>query len=92
MKAESQIVRLYDVVLGLKVDRSHPEIKALYELLEARWREYSGQGWAPNHCWMGSEYANPWAMDSLNHDPQFMVAAWSSVLRALMNHYWYLHD
>ena len=90
-KIETQIVKLYDVVLGQKVTRAHPEVKELYRLLESRWKESNSQGWADNPCWLGSESADPWVWDQ-KHDPKFMVAAWSSVMRALMTHYWYLHD
>ena len=82
---------LYDKMLGREISRNALEVKQLYDLLESRYQESKDQGWVDNPCWLGSEKYDPLSWEQGN-DPQGMVAAWSGVVRALMNHYWYLHD
>ena len=90
-KIETQIVLLYDKMLGREISRNALEVKQLYDLLESRYQESKDQGWVDNPCWLGSEKYDSLSWEQRN-DPQGMVAAWSGVVRALMNHYWYLHD
>jgi hypothetical protein len=90
-KIETQIVLLYDKMLGREISRNALEVKQLYDLLESRYQESKDQGWVDNPSWLGSEKYDSLSWEQRN-DPQGMVAAWSGVVRALMNHYWYLHD
>ena len=91
-KIENQLVKLYEHMFGIKVTRQHADIGALYAILEERHQEFVDNGWIDNPCWVGSEFSDPWTWDSAKHDPQGMVGAWSSVVRALMAHYRYLHE
>jgi hypothetical protein len=60
-------------------------------MLEDRWQEHRERGWVDNPCWLGNDDYGHLVWDN-EADPEGMVASWASVVRALMNHYWYLHD
>jgi hypothetical protein len=91
-KLEKQLIVLYTSVLGRPLSKSDPEFAELYTLLVENWQDHRDRGYAENSCYLGSEQINSIAWDAQQYDPNGMVAAWSSVMRALMTHYWYLHD
>ena len=91
-KIENQIISMYERIIGKPLKRGDREFTELYNLLESRWREHRDRGWVDNNCWLGSRHINHWPWEPEQYDPEGMVASWSSVVRALMTHYWYLHD
>ena len=91
-KIEKQLIALYELLLGQSLKRSDPEFSQLYDLLKSSWEGHQRRGWVDNPCWLGIESINDWSWKWEERDPHGMVAAWSVVVRALMTHYWYLHE
>ncbi|MEE4277488.1 MAG: DUF1588 domain-containing protein [Halieaceae bacterium] len=89
-KIENQLVDLYQHMFGLTVTRRHADIQALYGILEDRHAEFKKQGTLENNCWIGNDEFSYLLYDE--GDPQGMVRAWGSVVRAMMSHFLYLHE